>query len=342
MSVRFSWTVQEADGDAVVGANVDLYYNGGAKFADMTDNGDGSYYCSVVASGKYDVYIGGVLQDEGTGIWITADDMPTAAGLALKATKVTGATNGNLAGLNASGELTDSTYAPSSFLGAAHVNANGAGGTASPAANKVHNAAAIGLIDAGGLVAAADLEAAIAEIMGKIGTMGITTGSFISGLTNITDCLLALNNQLYDLYLRGGDSNAELTSKAYFIITHSGNTGAATYGTIGNIIGSASGYGLTFPRVGSITGIYATYENYSNIAVVPVNLYLTNYSSDTLLFAFDTDAVGNFAQNASFAAGTVPVIGGVGMSYNLVFKSAGGASYLTNPIVILEVTFSAS
>ena len=227
MAVRFSWTVQESDGDAVVGANVDLYYYGGAKYTDMIDNGDGSYYCNVVASGKYTVYINGTAQDEGTGIWIPADDTPTAAGLAAKSDKVSGATNGNLAGLDTNGNLTDSGYDPTDFLQASHANANGAGGSSTPATNKVHNAAAIGVTDAGGLLTATDVEAALAEIKTLIGTMDLSTGSFVVGMTSITNALLALNNQLYDLYLRGGDSSGNAATsgfKQHYIFTISGAT----------------------------------------------------------------------------------------------------------------------
>jgi len=334
MAVRFSWTVQEADGDAVVGANVDLYYSGGAKFADMTDNGDGSYYCSVTASGKYDVYIGGVKQDEGTGIWIAADDTPTAAAVTAKADKVSAATNGNLAGLDANGNLTDSAYAPASFLGAAHVNANGAGGTATPATNKVHNASAIAVVDAGGLLTAAEVEAALAEIMGKIGTMGISTGSFIAGLTNITDCLLALNNQLYDLYLRGGDSSntASNSFKQHYLFTLSGNTGASGDLGLGQIAAAAEGF---YPlRDGYVSGVSASWEAQSMTDTV---IDIKYYPGGTTLLTIAAADAAALCKRQIFTNQNIIAtsLGNNSVSYS---RSAG-AGTLTDLVVLVEITY---
>lgn len=333
MAVRFSWTVQEANGDAVVGANVDLYYSGGAKYADMTDNGDGSYYCSVAVSGKYDVYIGGTLQDEATGIWITADDMPTAASLAAKADKVSGAVNGNLAALDTNGNLLDSGYDQSDFLQAAHANANGSGGSATPATNKVHNAAAVGVIDSGGLLTATDVEAALAEIMGKIGTMSISTGSFIAGLTNITDCLLALNNQLYDLYLRGGDSQSAQTSfKQHYIFTLSGNTGASGYLNFCGL--SASVFGFEPLRDGSITGVACNWPN-SSMTSTEITIKPSGYS----LMTINAAEAGNTYKKSLFPVGDYPINAA---SNGVEYTRTTGSGYLTDLMVLVEVTYGLS
>lgn len=333
MAVRFSWTVQEANGDAVVGANVDLYYSGGAKYADMTDNGDGSYYCSVAVSGKYDVYINGTLQDEATGIWITADDMPTAASLAAKADKVSGAVNGNLAALDTNGNLLDSGYDQSDFLQAAHANANGSGGSATPATNKVHNAAAVGVIDSGGLLTATDVEAALAEIMGKIGTMSISTGSFIAGLTNITDCLLALNNQLYDLYLRGGDSQSAQTSfKQHYIFTLSGNTGASGYLNFCGL--SASVFGFEPPRDGSITGVACNWPN-SSMTSTEITIKPSGYS----LMTINAAEAGNTYKKSLFPVGDYPINAA---SNGVEYTRTTGSGYLTDLMVLVEVTYGLS
>ncbi len=337
MSVRFSWTVQEADGDAVVGANVDLYYNGGAKYADMTDNGDGSYYCSVTASGKYDVYIGGVKQDEGTGIWIAADDTPTAAAVAAKADKVSGATNGNLAGLDSNGNLTDSAYAPSSFLGTTHVTANGAGGTLSPATNKVHNAAAIGIVDAGGLLTATDVEAALAEIKTLIGTANWSTASFITGLTNITDCLLALNNQLYDLYLRGGDASSATptTYKEHYIFTIPSTSGASGYLDLGSITTAAGGILSLTP--GYITGVTATWESSSMTGTtIEIGYAYIGGLVSTILSIAEADAAAK-KKGMSFSNPTLIV--NTTTPWGLYYNRSAGSGTLTDTVVMVEVTY---
>jgi hypothetical protein len=334
MSVRFSWTVQDAHGEAVTNADVDLYYNGGAKLADMTNNNDGSYYCAVAVSGKYDVKVGGVAQDEGTGIWIEADDRPTAAAVALKADKVTAPTNGNLAGLDANGNLTDSAYAPSSFLGSAHVNANGAGGTLTPATNKVHNAAAIAVVDAGGLLAAAEVEAALAEIMGKIGTMGISTGSFIAGLTNITDCLLALNNQLYDLYLRGGDTTGASSNsfKQHYIFTLSGNSGASGDFGMGQIAAAAEGF---YPlRDGYVSGISASWEAHS---MATTSIDIKYYPGGTTLLTIDSADAAALCKRQIFTDQNV-IATSLGNN-SLAYTRTTGSGYLTDLIVLVEITY---
>lgn len=333
MAVRFSWTVQEADGDAVVGANVDLYYSGGAKYADMTDNGDGSYYCSVAVSGKYDVYIGGTLQDEATGIWITADDMPTAATLAAKADKVSGATNNNLASLDTNGNLLDSGYDQSDFLQASHANANGSGGSATPATNKVHNAAAVGLTDSGGLFTATDVEAALAEVKTLIGTMDLSTGSFVAGMTSITNALLALNNQLYDLYLRGGDAQSQQNNlKQHYIFTLSGNTGASGYLNFCGL--SASVFGFEPPRDGSITAVACNWSNQSmsgtSITIKPSTYSLMTINEAESAFTF---------KKTLFPVGDYVVIAA---SNGVEYTRTAGSGYLTDLMVLVEVTYGLS
>lgn len=330
MAVRFSWTVQEADGDAVVGANVDLYYSGGAKFADMTDNGDGSYYCSVSVSGKYDVYIGGTLQDEGTGIWITADDMPTAASLTAKADKVSGAVNNNLASLDTNGNLLDSGYDQSDFLQASHANANGAGGSATPATNKVHNAAAIGVIDSGGLLTATDVEAALAEIKGLIGTMDLSTGSFVSDMTTVTNALLALNNQLYDMYLRGGDSGS-YTFKAHYTFGLSGATGAG-----GGLLLAGVQTGFRMIRDGSITGASIQFSECSL-----TNTTIIIYAGSTIpvleITSADAAALG---KSATFAVGDNPYY--APSEFQCLYVRSSGSGTITNACVDIEVTYGLS
>ena len=336
MSVRFSWTVQESDGDAVVGANVDLYYSGGAKYADMTDNGDGSYYCSVTASGKYDVYIGGVKQDEGTGIWIAADDTPTAAAVAAKADKVSGATNCNLAGLDSNGNLTDSAYAPSSFLGTTHVTANGAGGSSTPATNKVHNAAAIAVTDSGGLLTATDVEAALAEIKTLIGTGSFVTGEFIKDQTTVTNALLALNNQLWDLYIRGGDNNSTGTSfRQHYIFTISGASGASGYLDINNIATAAGG--ILSPTPGYITAVTATWESSSMTSTnIDIGYAYIGGLVSTILSIAQADAAAK-KKGTSFSNPTLAVT--TTTPWGLYYSRTTGSGTLTDVVVLVEVTY---
>lgn len=337
MSVRFSWTVQEADGDAVVGANVDLYYSGGAKYADMTDNGDGSYYCSVAASGKYDVYIGGVKQDEGTGIWIQADDYPTVATISAKADKVTGATNNNFASLDANGNLKDSTYDATDFLTSSHVNANGAGGTSTPATNKVHNAAAIAVTDAGGLLTATDVEAALAEIKTLIGTGSFTTGDFIKEFSNITDALLGLNNQLWDLYIRGGDNSSSLgtTYRQHYIFTVSGATGASGYLDINNIATAAGG--ILSPAPGYITAVTATWESSSMTSTnIDIGYAYIGGLVSTILSIAQADAAAK-KKGTSFSSPALAV--STDTPWGLYYSRTTGSGTLTDVVVLVEVTY---
>lgn len=211
MSARFSVVLQDNEGAAMIGQDVDLYAGASPTIpgahTDMTDNSDGSYYCSVSASGIYTVVVGGTIHDEMQGIYITVDDGATAQDLA------------------------------------DHENADGAGGDDTPATNKVHNASAIELKDSAGRFSASDVEAGLAELAGsgrttqtvkanaddidtletamtavkgtgwvdenlvdvseKIGDMVFTTAYYLKSLSSpdITECLTELANRIYQNYL---------------------------------------------------------------------------------------------------------------------------------------------
>lgn len=208
---RFSCTLQDAVGNALIGQDADLYEGANPSIPgthiDMTDNSDGSYYCSVTESGIYTVVVGGTIHDEMQGIYIAVEDLSTGQ------------------------DLTD------------HENADGAGGDDTPATNKVHNAAAIELKDSAGRFSASDVEAGLAEIAGsgrttqtvkgnaddidtletamtavkgtgwvnenlvdvseKIGDMVFTTAAYLKTLSSpdITECLEELANRIYQNYL---------------------------------------------------------------------------------------------------------------------------------------------
>ena len=55
-----------------------------------------------------------------------------------------------------------------------HKNANGSGGSSTPPTNKVHNAAAIAIADAGGLITATDVEGALQEIAQSAGSVDLS------------------------------------------------------------------------------------------------------------------------------------------------------------------------
>lgn len=96
-----------------------------------------------------------------------ANSGPTAVAAATTAANVSIADSGSLIDATtvegALAELaTEMAVIPSVTT---HANADGAGGTNEPATNKVHNAAAVELADAGTLYAASDVEAGLAEAM---------------------------------------------------------------------------------------------------------------------------------------------------------------------------------
>ncbi len=85
MSVRLDYEInmvtEDANGQEILVPDreidvstltVDL--NGSPSGLSFTNNGDGHYYCTVTASGKYTLKINGVAQDESTDRYVTADD----------------------------------------------------------------------------------------------------------------------------------------------------------------------------------------------------------------------------------------------------------------------------
>lgn len=392
MSVRYAVTVQDSAGNALIGRTVTLHNSGNANvLGTFTDNGDGTYYITVSASAKYDVRINGVLQDEMTGIYIPADDLPNNTALSAKADKVSGAVSGNLAGLNSSGNLIDSGYDPTDFLGQvdiidtlvstsavdalsanqgrvlkglvdadsaallAHQNANGSGGSATPATNKVHNAAAIVIADAGARLSATDVEAALQELAGAgrsgetikslatlIGSMGLSSGEFIKDAGNITDALLMLNNQLYDLYLRGGDLNQSYRSKHLFVFQHNGTiTNTWQYIYFGNVQTSES-HGPVSPRDGSITAISLSWS--AAVVESPTRqigfiIYMNGIVHSSITIEDGQESL--LKKTVYFPIGDNPVYAGSKLSvYALVSNNGSTINSISNPFLTVEVTLT--
>lgn len=238
MSARFSITVQEADGDAKTGLNVDLYANGGAKVGDFIDNGDGTYYISVATSGKYDVYIGGTIQDEMTGIYIPVDDTVLDSDIADKADKVGTPTAGNLAGLDANGNLTDSSYAPADFNQGDTINDLTTGG------------------------ATDNLSAEQGKTLKtQIGDINFASCKVVNTGDDLTDAVKALDTQVYlnSIQQSGGASGGY--RRDYLAFHHDGNVAAGTsvylYTNYG--IQCAAAHGPVMMRSGSITGISVSF-----------------------------------------------------------------------------------
>lgn len=182
MSARFSIQLLNSGGSLVVDSDVDLYSGASPSVpgahTDMTNNSDGTYYCSVSASGVYTVVVDGSVQDEFQGIYIAVDDSVLDSDLTL------------------------------------HVNADGAGGTSTPATNKVHNAAAIELEDTATRFTATDVEAGLAELAGSgrttetvkanntaIGTVNTAIGTINSTITAMKGTSWGTENlvEAYDL-----------------------------------------------------------------------------------------------------------------------------------------------
>ena len=392
MSARYSHTLQDSAGNALTGRTVTIHNTGNATvLGTFTDNGDGTYYIYVSVSGKYDIRVNGTLQDETTGIFIAVDDLPNNTALAAKADKVSGANSGNLAGLNSSGNLTDSGYDPTDFLGpadiidtlvstsavdalsanqgralkvlvdadsaalAAHQNANGAGGSGVPAINKVHNAAAIGIIDAGARFTATDIEGALQELAGSgrsaenvkslatlIGSMGLSSGEFVKDATDITSALLMLNNQLYDLYLRGGELSQNYKSKNILVFQYPGainNTWQYLYH--GNLLTSEE-HGPSVPRDGSITAISLSWSAAvveSITRTIRFMVYMNGLLHANITIEDGQESL--LKKTVYFQIGDYPVFAGAKLSvYALVSNGGSITNSITNPYATLEVTLT--
>ena len=344
MSVRFSVTVQNATGDAQTGQNVDLYAHGGAKVGDFTDNGDGTYYYDVTTSGKYDVYVGGVLQDEMTGIYIAADDL--VSDISDKADKVSSPTTGDFAGLDANGNLTDSGNSASDFLTDSHKNADGAGSTSAPATNKEHNAAAVELSDSGGYFSTDDVEAAL-QTIGSIlqisnSSLDFASSNYLTSLTKVKDALLALDTKVFEFFIKGNDINAE-TNLRRMVLTF-GFSGNLT-GVIGSLkmvdgIACSSTQGIVMMRAGSITGISATWSGNSITTGETINLFSTINGAANTNFALVIDSDNKDDQKIYevIDTGTLTFAAGDKIGTGYIIDSSG--DYLTNVVLAIEITLS--
>jgi hypothetical protein len=356
MSVRFQVTCQDADGDAQVGLTVKLYAFASTvgvdpAYATMTDNSDGTYYCDVSASGKYKVTVGGVLQDELTGIWIAADDTPTAAGLSGKMALVGSPTVDHIITMTAGGDSKDSGYAIADLLSASHVNADGAGGSSVPATNMAHNAAAIGIADAGNRITATQVEAALQEIVGSgrttetikslatlIGTMVLSGSSYLTTYTDITSALLGIDTKLLDLTLRQNVNASGATSKCLLVFSKTGAITSTTFLVCpGGAVSSAT-HGVAIPTSCSLTGVAA---HWSAAAVDAgagnfITIYpLKNNSAMGSITIADGDEL-NLKEMALYAAGDYPIASGDYLAVNITF---GGNASITDLTVALELTF---
>lgn len=316
MSVRFSVTVQNSAGDAQTGKDVDLYANGGAKVGDFTDNGDGTYYYDVSTSGKYDVYIGGVLQDEMTGVYIAADDL--VADISDKADKVSSPTTGNFAGLDANGNLTDSGNSASDFLTCSIINDLTTGGTSD----------------------------ALSAEMGKtlktlIGAVDFSSNEFISGQSDISNALLALANKIYDLLYAGSGGTILTLYRKYSIgFSKSG----ATSGIGGNLnlpggVTPSTTYGFPILRSGSITGLALSWSAASITVGTDIDIIVTKngngaWGCGMQIAAADT---GELKQSTVFTIGDYQVTEG-DFVYISVLHSSGDS--ITNLTANLEITLT--
>ena len=321
MSARIYKTLVDSSGNALTGQNVDVYAYGGSKIADMTDNGDGSYYADISTTQKIVIYVNGAAQAETNGIIAVADDITSFSGdLDDKADKVSGATNGNLAGLDTNGNLTDSGVAASGVLDSDHAQANGAGGTTSLSTNRVHHAQAIQLQDVAGNFDATELEGVISEIGDLIGDMSFTSTNFISDLETISAALRALDNKIMDaIYLAGGAAGAASTFIMQFSLT-----GAQTSAYF-------DAYGFPVPRGCYVSKMVITWSAASiaetaGIAVgIGSGVFGTiDNDEDALLYKVFTNAGNSF----SYSAGQL-------IRPRVV---ATGSDSITNPRLTVEFT----
>ncbi len=316
MSVRFSVTVQNSSGDAQTGKNVDLYAHGGAKVGDFTDNGDGTYYYDVATSGKYDVYIGGVLQDEMTGIYIAADDL--VADISDKADKVSSPTTGNFAGLDASGNLTDSGNSESDFLTASIINDLTTGGTAD--------------------VLSAEMGKTLKTL---IGAVDFSSNEFISGQSDISNALLALANKIYDL-LYAGSGGTILTLYRKYSIGFSKSGATSSIGGNLNIPGGATpttSFGFPILRSGSITGLALSWSAATITNGPYMTILVMRNGSGTLACGLQIEPAdaSNLKQSAVFSVGDYQVENG---DFIYISVLHNGGDSITNLTANLEITLT--
>lgn len=356
MSVRFQVTCQDAHGEAQTGLTVVLYSYSSTigvdpAVATLTDNGDGTYYCAVTSAGKYKVTVGGVLQDELNGIYIAADNIVTD--ITGKMNVIASPTNNNLVAMDASGQSKDSGYAASNFLTSSHTNADGAGGTSTPATNMIHNAAAVGIADAGNRITATTVEAALQELAGSgrttetikslatlIGTMGLSGSSYLATYTDITAALLGIDTKLLDLTLRQGVNSAGSGSKTLLVFSKTGAISSTTFLLSSGGAASSATNGVPLLTGGSLSAIGAHWSasaidagagNY--ITIYP----LRNNSAMGSITLVDGDEAA-LKKSALYSVGDFPIASGDFISLNV---TVAGTASVTDLTVTLEITFGA-
>jgi hypothetical protein len=175
--------------------------------------------------------------------------------------------------------------------------------------------------------------------MALIGDSDFETASFIKDASDITSALLMLSNQLYDLYLRGGDSSTT-TQKMYISFMLAGNTGASGYVPMPNITAAQAYFRVPTPSY--ISGVFVSWTGASMTSTdIDVGLEFAGSGIDMvdLINIAKTDTDAGYQKAAAFSAGNSALI--VPAGYGLIgceYERNAGSGYLTNLCVTIEIT----
>ncbi len=320
MAVRYSVVVQDAEGDAQTGLTVQLYNYGDTPGVDpavatLTDNADGSYCCAVSASGKYSVAIGGTIQDELDGIYIAADDVVTD--ITDKADKVAAAVNGNLAGLDVNGNLTDSGLAAASTLTTSDI---------------INTLVSTSTTDALSAAQGKALKDAADILSGKVGDADFATCVVVSSSSDITDAIQELDRQSYQNML--ATTTEAATKRQLLVYGLSGASGAD--GWFDMPLGYDSDPGYPMGRSGSITGIYVSWTTgtVAGSDIFTITAYLNTSTASASTQILDTEIAADY-HGEQFALGSYAFAAGdrIGVKWARM-----GSDTITNLCVMVEVT----
>jgi len=218
MSVIIDFTWQNVEGQGIPGAAVELWTgDGGAgqsKVADFSDLGQGNYKAIYDSSGIYTIKVNGTAVPHMTGRYLSADDellqghvdgvtleyVDIGGGVYKLRIKAGGVGASQLGAVTGDGAAKDGDGKIIPDVDDVTLQVNPTSKKIEIKANKSHThaAAEVTIADAGGYTLKTQVEDALQEIYGKIGSLDLSGIELLkdSSIDDVTKALKALNSQI--------------------------------------------------------------------------------------------------------------------------------------------------
>lgn len=218
MSVVIDFTYQDAEGNAVPGAAVELWTGDGgtgqSKVADFSDLGQGNYKASYDASGIYTIKVNGTAVPHMTSKYLPANDqllqehvddstlefVDAGGGVYKLRVKAGGISASHLGAILGAGLTKDGAGKIVPDVDNETLQINTESEKLEIKANKTHshNANEINISDEGGYTEASDVEAALQELFSKIGDINFEGFQYLgSEVSNNAGAIKNLATQVY-------------------------------------------------------------------------------------------------------------------------------------------------